>query len=111
MSMPGMEKPPGHGTDLVEELQSIFGPFPVDGASRDEQLQMAVDLLGGAVGDPPEVRAVATGTTVAFSEVRRDRAGSTNQLIGDRLEGCGHSNCEPESDAGCLDGDAVDGES
>jgi hypothetical protein len=67
-----MQEAPGHRADLIEELQVIPGPIPVDGNGRDEQLQMAVNLFGRPVGDPPEVCAVATRATVAFSEVRRN---------------------------------------
>jgi hypothetical protein len=85
MSTPGMQEPPGYGADPVEELQGVLRRLPFDGAGRDEQLQMAIDLLGGAVGDPPQVRAVAAGAAVAFGEVRPNRAGRANQLVGDRL--------------------------
>jgi len=105
-----MEEPPGHGAHLIKKHQGLLGQFPVDGTGRDDQLQVAVDLFGRAVGDPPQVRAVATGTTVAFGEVRRNRARRENQLVSDRFERSGHPDCEPEGDAGCLDGDAVDGE-
>jgi hypothetical protein len=105
-----VEEPPGHGAGLVEEPEGLFGAFGVDGAGGDEQLQVAVDLLGGAVGDAPQVGAVTSGSAVALGEVRWDRARCTYELIGDRLERSRHSHGKPERDAGCLDGDAVDGE-
>ena len=41
-----MEKAPGDGADFVKGRQGLFGPFDVDDTGSDEELQMAVDLLG-----------------------------------------------------------------
>ena len=41
-----MQKPPGHGADLVEELERVDRLLVTDGSCRHEELQVAVDLFG-----------------------------------------------------------------
>ena len=36
----GVEQPPGHGADLVEELERFADPFCVDRAGEDEEMQV-----------------------------------------------------------------------
>jgi hypothetical protein len=94
-----MQEAPGHCTDAVEDLQGILRPGPVHGPDRDDQAQVAVDLLGRLVGDSPQMSAVATRSTVGFREVCRDRARRTNELVYDRFEWGRHLHCKGESDA------------
>jgi len=73
MSMAGIEQAPDLGADPVEGLEGIVGPGSVDGSGRGEKSEVAVDLFGGCVGDPPQVRPVTTGTAVALGEIGRNR--------------------------------------
>jgi hypothetical protein len=50
-----VEEPPGHGADLVEELEGDDRLLVIDGARRHEEPEVAVDLLGGGVRDAPVV--------------------------------------------------------
>jgi len=67
-------------------FERLLGHSDVDNTGPKEKPQVAFDLLGRGVGNPPEVRPIASGPAVAFSEVGRYRAGRANHLIGNRLE-------------------------
>jgi len=69
----GMEQPPGHGSDVVEEIKGGFGLCRAESAGAEEETEVDVDLPRGAVGDAVVVQPVATGSSIAFDEVRRDR--------------------------------------
>jgi hypothetical protein len=53
-----VEKPPGEGTDVVEELEGGVGSFGVDGARAEEELEVGVDLLRRGVRDSAVVISV-----------------------------------------------------
>ncbi len=55
----GMEQPPGEGSDGVEETDCRTGLRCVDSAGTDEETQVGVDLLRGAVGNSPVVDSIA----------------------------------------------------
>ena len=61
-----MEEAPGEGSCFVEESEGGFGATGIDGASLDEELEMGVDFLRGAIGDAPVVHPVSAGTSVAL---------------------------------------------
>ena len=82
----GIEQAPRHGTNLIKGLQGFLRPDPMDGTGGGEESQVAVDLLGRGVGDPPVVLAISPGSAVPFRSVGGDRAGRPDQLIGDGLQ-------------------------
>jgi hypothetical protein len=57
--LPGIEQVPGHGTNLIECPQCLLCPEFVGGTGGGEESQVAVDLLGRGVGDPPVVSAIS----------------------------------------------------
>jgi len=65
-----VEEAPGHGSDVVEETNSVLGSRCGDGTHADEETQVGVDLFRGAVGDSPVVEAVSSGTAGTFGEIR-----------------------------------------
>jgi hypothetical protein len=54
-----MEQPPGHGSDVIEEVESSFHPVLIDGTGTSEYQEMGADLAGGAVGDAVVVEPIA----------------------------------------------------
>ncbi len=45
-SMSWVEKSPGHGADIVEEIEGGFCSFRVDGTCADQKAKVSVDLFG-----------------------------------------------------------------
>jgi hypothetical protein len=64
-----MDESPGHGADVVEELQGGGCLIAMHGVEEAEETEVAVDLLRGSVGDTPVVGAVSSEAAVAFAEV------------------------------------------
>ncbi|HSN57026.1 MAG TPA: hypothetical protein VLT32_20310, partial [Candidatus Sulfomarinibacteraceae bacterium] len=50
-----MQQPPGHGADLVEEVECLCCPFRIDGTGTGEEAEMSVDLFRRGEGDAPVV--------------------------------------------------------
>ena len=46
-----VEEAPGHGSDVVEELNGLSGGLSVDGTGTDEETKVSVDLVRRGVGD------------------------------------------------------------
>jgi hypothetical protein len=61
-----VEETPGHGSDVVEEIECGFGLGSIDGTGFDQKAQVGIDLFSGAVGDAPVVDSIATGPAMAF---------------------------------------------
>ena len=86
-----VDQPPGHGTDLIEEVEGGVGSDSVDGARLGEEPKVSVNLFRRGVGDSIMVRSISAGPSMAFGEVGRNRACRSNDLIADALEGRWHS--------------------
>ena len=95
-----MEEAPGHGPDIVEEMDGVLGARGVDGAGTDEETQVNVDLFGRPVGDAVVVEPVASGSPGAFGEIRRNGRCGSDHLVGDRFEWSGNPHHERNRDAG-----------
>ena len=54
-----VEEAPGDGSDVVEETDCRIGLGCIDRAGADEETEVGVDLLRGAVGDSPVVHPIA----------------------------------------------------
>jgi hypothetical protein len=68
-SLERVEEAPGHGADVVEELQGGRCLIAMHGACEAEETEVTVDLLRKSVGDAPVVGAVSSETAAAFAEV------------------------------------------
>jgi hypothetical protein len=62
-----MDEAPGHGADLVEEVEGWSRVLHPHGAGVGEQPEVGIDLLRRGVGDPPQVEPVAAGTAVSLA--------------------------------------------
>ena len=69
-----IDEPPGHGANLVENRKRLLGLGSIDGSSLSEKPQVAIDFLGGRIGNPPVVETISAGSTMAFGEVCWNRA-------------------------------------
>jgi len=54
-----VEETPGHRANIVEELESGSCSVGIKGTCVDEEPEVSVDLVGGAVGDTPVVKSVS----------------------------------------------------
>ena len=61
-----VDQPPGHGADVVEELQGGGCLSAFRGVGEAENPEVDVDLLRGSVGDPVVGEPVPSGTAVAW---------------------------------------------
>ena len=61
-----MEETPGHGADVVEELQGGGCLIGFREVGEAENPEVDVDLLRGSVGDAVVVEPVSSGTSVAW---------------------------------------------
>ena len=66
-----MQQPPGHGADVVEELQGAKRSAAIDGTGSQQDFQVRLDLLRGAEGDAEMVRTVLPTSPVPLGEVGR----------------------------------------
>ena len=64
-----MEETPGHGADVVEELESGYRSVSVEGTFMDEEPEVGVDLLSGAVRNTVVVKSISACSAGALSEV------------------------------------------
>ena len=103
-SRPWVDEAPGHGADVVEELQGGGCVIAFRAVGEAENPEVDVDLLRGSVGDLVVVEPVPSGTPVAFGEIRRDRRRCPYQLITDALQWCGYLQSKLDCDLGPLDG-------
>jgi len=51
-----MEESPGHGADVVEELEGTFSPGAIDGAGGEQDSEVGVSFFGRTKGDAEVVR-------------------------------------------------------
>jgi hypothetical protein len=103
----GMQQPPGDGADLVEEPESPLRSPSFDRPGSDQQPKVGVDLLGGAVGDAPSLKAIPTEPAVALGEVCRHRARGANHLISNGPERRRNAHHDRDGNPGSLEGLAV----
>jgi hypothetical protein len=99
-----MKQPPCHGSHLVEAPNRRFGHSGINGASGHEQPYVDVDFFCRSVGDPPEMRAIATDATVPFTQVRGNRSRGTDHLIRHGFQRRFDHHRELDRDACCLGG-------
>ena len=62
----GVEQPPGHRPDFVEEVESCRGLGFVNGSSLGEESEMGVDLFCRSVCDAPVVHSISADPAVTF---------------------------------------------
>jgi hypothetical protein len=55
-----VEKAPGHGTDLIEEVEGNIDSLRADCTGGGQESEKGVDLLGRGVSDAPMVEPVST---------------------------------------------------
>jgi hypothetical protein len=55
-----VQQSPGHGPDLIEEIESDFDSLPIDSTGRNKESEVRIDLLGRGVGDAPMVEPIST---------------------------------------------------
>jgi len=91
-----VQQPPGHGADLVKELQRRADACELDRTGVNEQPEMAVHLLRGAVGDAPVVYPVAAGSPMPLGKIGGDRRCRPDHLIGKTLQRSGYPLDDPE---------------
>ena len=65
-----VEEPPRHRPNFVEALDRVFGLGAVDDSGLDQKPQVAVDLLGGRVGNSPEVQAMSRVLRTGYALAR-----------------------------------------
>jgi hypothetical protein len=54
-----IDQPPGHGANLVENRKRLLGLGSMDGSSLSEKPHVAIDFLGGRIGNPPVVETIS----------------------------------------------------
>jgi len=67
-----MEQAPGHGSHLVEKLESNTGLCCVHYTRVGQEAKEGINLLGRTIGDPPMTEAISTRSTVALAEIGSD---------------------------------------
>jgi hypothetical protein len=77
-----MKQAPGHGSHLIEKLESDSGLRCVHNTGVGQQAKEGIDLLGRPIGDPPMIESISTSSTVALAEIGRNGACGPNHLIG-----------------------------
>ena len=105
-----MKQPPGHGADLVEEVENAIDSPPINSTSTGKELNVRVDLLCRRVRDTPVVKPVSTRSTMTLCEIRRNRAGSSYDLVGKTLQGRRDPNDKRKSTARCFERGRMDDE-
>jgi hypothetical protein len=68
-----VEESPCEGSDIVEELERVFGPVGVDGGCTEEDLEVGVDFFRGGVRDSVVVVAIETRSPRALCEICGNR--------------------------------------
>jgi hypothetical protein len=56
----GVQQPPGHGTDLIEEVEGDIDSLAVYSTGGDKQSEVGIDLLGRGVSNAPVVEPIST---------------------------------------------------
>ncbi len=69
-----MEQAPGHGSNLVEELESNTGLSFVDYTSVCQEAKECIHLFCRPVRNSPMIEPVSTNPAVALAEIGSDRA-------------------------------------
>jgi hypothetical protein len=69
-----MDESPGHGADVVEELQGGGCLIAMHGVGEAEETEVEVDLLRGSVGDEPVMGEVSSEAAMALGEVGKDES-------------------------------------
>ena len=103
-SPPRVQQAPDHRADFVEKVEGVRGFGPINRMSVKEEAEVAIDLFGRGVSDPPVVKSISTGTPVPFGEIGGNRTGRSNHLVGDGFEWCWNSSDETDGKPRGFDG-------
>jgi hypothetical protein len=68
-----MEETPGHGADVVEELQGSGCVSAMRGVREAEDSKVNVHFLRGSIGNPEVMEPVSSGSSVTLREIRWNR--------------------------------------
>ena len=81
-----MQQPPGHGADLVEELQGGHCISARHGTCEAENPQMAIHLTSGSIGNTPVVGSIALPSSPAPLQIMTGtETGSGSTPVGKSL--------------------------
>jgi hypothetical protein len=68
-----VEKPPGHGSHVIEEAKCFLCLARVDGSAAEKESEMSVNLTSRTEGDSEVVQPIATDPPIALCEIRGNR--------------------------------------
>ena len=99
-----IEEAPGHGTDLIEEVEGDLDSVVIDSTSAGEETEVGIDLLGRGVGNAPVVKPISTCSAVSLAEICGNRAGGSDDLLGEALQRSWDSADQGQGNACGLEG-------